>query len=202
MSLLTEVLAVPPERREQIREAVAALEKTGSRVSVRAVKKIAKGDSNALALVLRAYREGLLDSSKSWGVELDQAQNGQPPSDQGADVEQLIARVRTAAGPGDLVEVSRLALELSAAGTISEARARVIRDLAQEQRRAMADARLVEPPPEDPSRYLLASEEAMQAARALDWMVCDDRRARVLTYIAEELELDRIEHPSADEGGV
>ena len=89
---------------------------------------------------------------------------------------------------------------LVASGEVDPDEAREIRGPLQEARQAAEAKRGNEPPPEDPTKLVLSSPEAMLAARALDLFVSDERRDRLLAMIAAELEADRIEFPN-QEGG-
>jgi hypothetical protein len=195
---LAQVLAVSAERREQIRAAVLRLERAGKRPTNRAVLAIVGGKAASASAVLKAWRAGLLDPAQPWGLELER----QPDTGEAAAVGDLLEQIRSAAGPGDLARVCRVAAELAVAGLLTDSKAKVVRDLAQEQRRALADAIKTEPPPEDPTRLLLASAEALEAARAVDLICCDQRRDALLAHIAEQLELDLRFNPVVDQGGI
>ncbi len=94
-------------------------------------------------------------------------------------------------------EVARLV----ALGLLDPSEAREIRGPLDSARNSADAARKNSPPPEDPTRFLLASSEALEAARALDLIVDDERRDRVLAIVAAELEADIVACPNVDEGG-
>lgn len=189
---LVEVLAVPAERREAIRAAALRLERGGKKVTNRAVLGIVGGKAASASAVLKAWRAGFLDLAQPWGLELER----HPGTGEAAAVADLLQQIRTAAGPGDLARVCQTAAELAVAGLLTDSKAKTVRDLVTEQRRALADAVKIEPPKEDPTKILLASAEAMEAARAVDFLICDERRDRVLGMIAAELAADRAETPN------
>ena len=179
--------------------------KRGGPLTVAKVRKEAGVEIEAARFALAHWRAGDLDLEDRFDAKPPPAAPAAPAGDQGDPNKPCLSTmIREAKTDGDreavLTECAARVPDPN--DPLDEKAANSIRALLDEARKAAHAKREVEPPPEDPTTFLLASEEAMQAARALDWMVDDDRRARVLTYIAEELEADRTEHPNIDSGGV
>lgn len=197
-----DLAAIPTDTRERLRAALVALLAEGQKVTAAVLRERAKAGGPAATLVARLYREGTLPPlTAPWE---DEPEPGAAPAgaESGtATVEELLLALEHATQPSGVAEVARLVGRLCAAGQLDHASGRVVLDAATETRRALADQRATEPPPEDPRKMLLASPEAMQVARCVDWFVCDKRRDRVLAHVAEELEADRIEFPNTDSGG-
>lgn len=185
-----EVLEVPAATRLKIQAAIKRLEKAKKRVSVRAVREIVGSKSAHVQVTLRAWRVGDLDLAHDWGDALEQRQDEGPVRD-------LLERIRTANTPGDTAEVCRAASELTVLGVLPDSKARVVRDLAQEQRRGI-ESQDKRPRPEDSQAILLISEQTITLAKAFERIVCDERRAEVLEYVLAKLKEDFELTPAGD----
>lgn len=199
-----EALKFKGPTREKVRRAAArVLECEETRSSTKAIS-VAKlrgagcGDQNAATELLRLWRSGALSIVDSWD---DPAPASTGSADEPADPSSLGALVRAAKSDGDREELLHELAALVADGKVAPDEAAQIRAALAEARQAADAKRANEPPPEDPSKLRLASIEAMNAAAALDMMVDDARRDRLLALIAAELEADRVQHPNEDEGG-
>ncbi len=201
-----ELRSYKPETREKIRRGlcsaleVAAREACGRKPALfsgESVRVAAGADSNACNRAFKAWKAGLLSVGESWAGE-ESAKRPEPA--QKADASGLGERVRVATTDGDREELLHELAALVADGQVDPVQAREIRGSLAEARQAADAKRANEPPPEDPRRMLLASPQAMDAARAIDRIVDDARFDRVLAFIAAEVEADKIQHPNTDEG--
>ena len=197
--------------REKVRKAlIRVLEADEVRASTKAVS-IAKvrgaggGDQNAITEIVRAWRGGELSVADSWDDQKPAAAEAGPavmaaggPAD---DRVRLMERIRAATTDGEREGIAQEVGALVAGGVLAPDEAAQIKGAMGEARLAAEARRANEPPPEDPTRLLLASAEAMEAARAIDLIVDDERRDRLLGYVQEQLDADRVECPNADEGG-
>jgi len=195
-----EIRKYTPENRERCRRAITAALEGALRadkklIGVEKVMDAGARDRNATTTMLRLWRAGELSVADVWDAPKVDA-----PS-LPADVPRLGALVRAAKSDGDREELLHELAALVADGKVAPDEAAQIRAALAEARQAADAKRSNEPAPEDPHKLLLASPEAMLAARALDWFVDDGRRDRVLAFIAAELEADRAQHPNEDEGG-
>ncbi len=206
-----------PETRERVRRAIAQLLESEDHRGSKRLISVAKlvdaqggGDRNATTTCLRLWRRGELSVADSWDDA--PAPSAGTVTDDGEDEDgygygyggpraQLMAAIRAADTDGERGAVAQEAAALVAGGLLDKDSAQAIKGLLSDARASAVKARETEPPPEDPTRFLLASEEAMTAARAIDLMVDDERRDRVLALVAAELEADRVQHPNVDEGG-
>ncbi len=197
--------------REKVRKALArVLEEDEVRASTKAVS-VAKvrgaggGDQNAITELVRLWRAGHLSVSDSWDdapvAAVQTGPAGQPRGQAADDRVNLMERIRAATTDGDREAIAQEVGALVAGGVLAPDEAAQIKGALGEARLAAEARRANEPPPEDPTKMLLASPEALEAARALDMLVGDARRDQALSYIAAQLELDRAEFPHADEGG-
>ena len=196
-----------PANREKIRRAIARVAEDAVRpstklISVDKVMDAGASDRNGATKLLRLWRDGALSVADAWDdpPARPASSSGDSPGED-SPREQLAKKIREAVTDGDREAVVQELAALVAAGTIPPDEAAQIKGALAEARLAADAKRSNEPPPEDPRTLLLASPEAMQAARAIDWLVDDARRDRVLALVAAELEADRAQHPNADEGG-
>lgn len=171
-------------------------------VSIAKLRTNGGGDQNCITECLRAWRAGLLSFGDSWGDEAPSAGAVAAEEDEReAAREKLAEMITTAATDGDREAVGLEIMRQLTLGLIGEKDGKVLQGLLGEVRQTAQKKRENEPPPEDPTRLLLASEEGMKAARAIDLMVSDERRERVLGFLAAELLADAAEHPNVDCGG-
>lgn len=168
-------------------------------VSIARVRGAGGGDQNCITECVRAWRAGALTVAEPWddAPAKPVAAGAEPAEGHGRKLAEVVALARTDA---DREAALHLVAVQLADEVLDPARAREIRGALAEARQAAEAKREVEPPPEDPRKLLLASAEAMDAARALDLFVDDERRDRVLALIAAELEADRVANPNVDEG--
>jgi hypothetical protein len=189
-----EVEGVPPESRERIRLAIIEVRDSGDTPTLRRVRAVAEVDQGAVAIVVRAHVAGDMPPlMQPWDVG--------PGAADGGGSAGLVDMIRAAETDSDR---ERLAMEIAAMVATGDLRSddgRVLAQLLTNARQSAVKRRELEPPPEDPTKLLLASAEAMSAARAFDLIVDDDRRDRVLAYVAAELAADRAAIPNVDEGG-
>ena len=198
MSLPHEALAVPAEQRERVRAALLELRRTGGKVTLSALQRQSGVKRQLVSTLLALHREGRLSLDVPW-TDAPPA----PAPAQGADdeLEALALAVESADSPRLLSEAAGRVAALALRGRLNPAIARVLRDLIQERRRGVAEARDVETPPDDGLRIARASEAAMKLVRAFDSMVNGWRREWLLLAAAEHLEADAVEFPNEDHGG-
>lgn len=198
LALPPELLVVPEEAREKVRAALLELRRTGGRVTVNAVQKLAGVKRDTAAAVLALHRERPLPLDVAWVVPpAPPAAPSAPAAAPGASeaLEDLARAIESADTAKRLGECSGRAASLALRGVLDPNLARVVRDLVQERRRSVGDALDQEPPPEDPRTFLLASEGAMRLARAFDRIMSAERRDRIEGLVAQEFEADRAEPP-------
>lgn len=208
--LPTDALAYKPENREKIRRAIAAVVEKAVRdagtklISVERVKGAGASDQNATTKLLKLWREGALSVADSWDDRPSSSGGGEGDAGEpDADKQraELAKRIREAGTDGDREAVLHELAAMVAAGVIGHEAANSIRGATQEARHASGAKRANEPPPEDPTKLLLASPEAMEVARAMDLLVSDERFDRCCAFVAAEVEADLLESPNTDEGG-
>lgn len=193
--------------RDKVRRGLAALLERALRddkkaVTVAAIRGEVGGDQNAITTCLRLWRAGEWSVADSWDDPQQPAvRQGEPAGDERAA---LMGRIRSAQTDGDREAVVHELAALVAGRVVDPDEAAQIRGALAEARQAAEAKRATEPPPEDPTRLLMATEEAMQVAQAVDWIVDEARRARVVAFVQRELESDMLEHPgpSPDAAGV
>lgn len=186
---------------ERLRLGIIELSRRREKLTHDALRTEAQCKSVLAAKVLRLYRAGQLDIFQPWD---DVAGPGSRTSS-AATTEALVnleRQVREARSDANREALAHELAALVAGGHIDPAVAREIRGALTEARHAADAKRQHEPPAEDPSRLLLASAEAMQLARCLDYVASDERRARILAFATAELEADMAEAPTVDLGGV
>lgn len=201
MSLPHEALAVPEEQRERVRAALIELRRTGAKVTLAAVQKASGVKRQLVSKLLGLHRDGRLSLDAPWTdapAPAAPAQDGPSGDD---ELEGLALAVESADSPRLLSEAAGRVAALALRGRLNPAIARVLRDLIQERRRGVAEAREVEAPPDDGMRIARASEGAMKLVRAFDSMVNGWRREWLLLAAAEHLEADVLEFPNEDQGG-
>lgn len=185
----------------RVLEAAEARESTKV-ITVDRVRGAGAGDQNATQKALKAWREARLSVADPWdSPAVTQASPGADVSDEAAARRELAARIRSATTDGDREDIAQEVAALVAAEVLEPEEASQIKSAVAEARLSADAKRRNEPPPEDPRKLRLASLEAMNAAGAIDMMVDDARRDRVLALIAAELDADRLAHPNEDEGG-
>ncbi len=206
IDLPAELKSYKSENRERARRAIASIvedvvRKAGTEfISVEKVMRAGAKDRNGTTACLRAWRSGEVSVAETWA---DPPAGGHPRDSEDvappAEARSLLARrIREAKTDGDREGVMHELAALVADGIYEPDEAREIRGPLQEARQAAEAKRGNEPPPEDPTKLLLASPEAMMAARALDKLVSDERFDRLLAMIAAELDADVIEHPTEE----
>jgi hypothetical protein len=191
--------AFKPAKRERVRHALAklleeALRQDSKVVSIARVRAAAGGgDQNSATALLRAWRAGELSVADSW--EQEEGPGGEAARDELAEA--LAAK--------DPERVRAAVASRVARGELEAAAARVVLDACAAD--APAGAVPLEGELEDDDvdlerqEAMLATREAMQVAKAFDLMVSDERRARIATFVARELDQDVTEHPNLDRGG-
>lgn len=203
--------------RERVRGCLRELAREGAVVTTTEVQRRVGGMRAHLVAVVAAWRGHVLDVEQRWDrLDLgraDQApavvQPSAPPAAAAADgapspvIADLLARIDAATTPRGIAEVAQLVARMVAAGGLDATAGRIVLDALREQRQGLAQAREIEPPPEDPTAHALVTRDALEVARAVDYIVCDARRARVVALVAAELRADLIEHaPQPDTAGV
>ncbi len=204
VELPPELLVFKPDNRERTRRAISrvvesAVREAGTKfISVAKVRQAGAKDNNAAQECLKAWRAGLSVAEPWTGRPEAPGPSAETPV--AGNRGELAQKIRDARTDGDRETLMHELAALVASGEVDPDEAREIRGPLQEARQAAEAKRGNEPPPEDPTKLVLSSPEAMLAARALDLFVSDERRDRMLAMIAAELEADRIEHPN-QEGG-
>lgn len=190
-----------PENRERCRHSIASLIEPATRddkkvVTVERVVQAGSKDRNATTTLLRLWREGKLSIADAWddAPATPSAPAPPVPSDLGE-------RVRAARTDGDREALLHELAALVADGALDPEQAAQIRAALAEARQAAEMKREAEPPQEDPTRLLLASELALLVARTVDRCVSPERRERIAAYVARELEQDLDEERNTDQGG-
>lgn len=210
VELLDRALAVPPASRERVRQCLLELAREGSVVTTTEVQRRCGGMRAHLVAVVAAWRGHVLDVDQPWD-RLDLGRGGAPapgapagaPSAQAAPARgggspalaELLALIDAATTPRGIAEVAQRVAHQVAAGELESAAGRIVLDALREQRQALAQARAVEPPPEEATSHALITREALEVAKAYDYLVCDARRARVAALVAAELQADLLEQP-------
>ncbi len=188
---------VPEDLRERLRAALLDARREGRNVTVRWLREAAAPcDTVRAGLVLRLYRDGKMPPlEQPWtdAPPAAQAPEARAAADPGDELEALAGAVAAATTPRAISEVAGQVAALVARGQVAPAVGRVLRDLLAERRRGVAEARAVEPPPEDPTAHALVTRDALDVARAVDYIISDERRARVVALVAAELRADLIE---------
>jgi hypothetical protein len=200
---------IPPATRERVRLALVELAKRQQKLTIRGVRDEAMCDQNSVSKILRAYRAKRMPPLfQPWDEAADPPSEDQAKPGSGRspatkiDPGSFAERVKEAKTDGDREQVALEAAAMVATGDLSPSASREIKGMLAEARQAAVKKRATEPPPEDPTKLLLASAEAMEAARAIDLIVDDARRERVLAIVAAELEADLVAVPNVDEGGL
>jgi excisionase family DNA binding protein len=106
-------------------------------------------------------------------------------------------RIRAAQTHRDLAVISKEVGALLGTGTLHPSRGRAIQALLAEARHNLREHRQVEGD-EEPQRLLLVSEEGAELLEAFEWIVSEERRARVLALTKAEAEEDAAEDPHVD----
>lgn len=183
----TEALAVPSAVRERIRLAIVSIKNEGAEVTTAAIRSRAKANPAHSALIRGLYVDGKMpDLWHPWDPD--------PADAPRAGVEHAVRNVRS------LEDVARAQREIAAgmaAGAIEPAVGRALSEVLAEERLALQKAR-EHGAGGDAKTWTLLSAEAARVAEALDLIVSEERRARLIDMIARELELDMIEHPAID----
>lgn len=174
-----EAEAIQPETRERVRNAIAALERAGAALSVRAVRAAAQVDNHPAGLLLRLHRDGALPPiSQPWG-RVTAAVVARPAAQAGGQsAPDLVAAVRAARDLESLAAVANEANANLAAGQIDPNTARAIKSLLEEQRQALVAAR--DAPPAVPTGELLATPDASELVALYEGIVNGKRRAAVV----------------------
>ncbi len=194
-----EALTFKPATRENVRRALAKLLETEERrqdkkeISATKLRGAGSGDQNATTTLLRLWRAGELSIADSWGGE-ERPTAGTSTGAQGRL--DLAQRIRGATTDGERESLLHELAALVAIGDVDADEAAQIKGAMTEARQAAEARRSNEPPPEDPTRLLLADSAAMEAARAIDLIEDEARRDRVLAFIAAELEADMAANPN------
>lgn len=198
--------------REKIRRALAVVleapevRSSTKAVSVTKLRGAGAGDANATTELLRAWRAGQLSVAESWddatapspaGGEFDQRRD-----EARRTLEGMIREAAMSPTDGAREKISMEVMAQLAGGLIEEGVAKEIKGQLEAALKAAAAKRQSEPPAEDPTRLLLASELAMKVARVVDLVVSDPRRERIASFVARELEQDLDEERNLDAGGV
>lgn len=180
--------------------AIVEITKRKEKLTVRGVRDEAICDQNAVSRVLRAYRAKRMPPIvQPWDEAADPAgarQGGEGDKSRAA----LVELVRLAKTHEERDEALREIAAQLAGGQLDSSDARVLQNLLAEMRLQSKDARDV-PPPADPERTYLVSEDGGRLVAAFERIVSDDRRGRLLEFAAELLEEDVQELPSVDPVG-
>jgi len=194
--------------REKVRWALARVIETDELrhstklVSITKIRSAGGGDQNCITECLREWRAGRLSLSDSWDDGAPSAGTADEESARKAAARaRLESMLADARNDGDREMIlHELSIQL-AAELIEPDRAKVIQQALGEARQQAEKRRQNEAPPEDPTKLARASDLGMKAARAVDLILSDERRERVLASLAAELEADAIENPNVDRGG-
>lgn len=200
MSLPLEALAVPEEGREKIRAALLELRRAGADVTLSAVQRTSGVKRAHVSVMVGLHRKGLTIDAP-W-TDAPPAPTPAPSAATGdLELEALALAIEAADSAKLLSEAAGKVARFALQGRLDPAIARVLRDLIQERRRGVADARQAEPPEPDEHRMLLASAEAVQVARAFDYLCNGWRRRWVEEALAAHLNADLLDFPNLDGGG-
>lgn len=189
-------------RRGAVRALEAATRERKDVITADAVRAEAGANANTCSAVMRLWRAGEVSFAEPF-VEAAAPGSAREDEDDKAGPE-LARQVRAATSVEDLAKVAQEVTALVADERISIELSRALKDMIQEARIgrltwAREPGAQVET--DDERRMIMASVEAVQLARALDYMVDDARRTRVQEFVARELEQDMLEHPNVDQGG-
>lgn len=215
---------IPGETVERVRLAIIEVRMRGDSLTVANVRAEARCDNRKCSDILRIYKAGntppltqawcdapITDAIRVRGPSVQaeakaakQAKSeavGEVPVDAYNALQNLAKSIRAANSDADRERIAHEVGALVALDILTPSQAREIRGPLDSARNSADQARKTEPPKEDPRNLLLCSASAMQAARAIDWMVCDDRRDAVLAYVGSQLQIDIAENPNVDSGG-
>lgn len=190
------------EQRDALRAALAAMVSEGVKLTRDALRKRAGVSTTKATQALAEYRAGRfsLEDEKpapkpppSPPLVDGGAPTGPPP--EAPTVEALRKEINEASSPADLQACNARALDLLLFKEIDTTVANSIQKLLTEARLIMAEARKVEPPAEEPTKYLLMTASAMKLCRMFDHIASDERRELVLEVVREALEDDQAEQP-------
>ena len=106
-------------------------------------------------------------------------------------------RIRAAQSHHDLAVISKEVGALLGTGALHPSRGRAIQALLAEARHNLREHREVEGD-EEPQRLLLVSEEGAELLEVFEWIVSEERRARVLSLAKTEAEADAAADPHVD----
>ena len=177
---------IPPENRERVRRALRDLLEAEAPLTLRALTTAARVAKADAALLLRAYRSGVLGLDAAWDGTLV--------------AEDLTRRVREATTDRDRAQ---LCGDLAAAlhlGLIDPTIGRAMGALIAEARQCDRAAREGEGDVEAEPTYLL-SETGILVARAVDFLVSPELRQEALEYAREltRRDLERFPNPAQAE---
>lgn len=199
---------VPDDARERMRVAVARLNRREERVTISALQKIAGVNRNSASLAARLYKAHVLPDpgtpQKGVGAWSKRAESGDSAG-AGLDAVAVEAKLRAefaeavlaASSDEERARLQHRLAHLIALGVYGHQEANAIR---QSLNTATAHNREARNAPGDEAREsrVYAGPDSYALVRAFDGIVCDERRTRILRYVADEFQADLVEHPPVD----
>ena len=202
-----DVIRIPEDARERIRLAILQLKLAGEGVTQTRVRAAAKVDMRRVGPVVKAFKLGRLPAlGGSWtdvglGLSKDSTQSGGGGRDEsGAEVTgvrvEIADLISAAETDEDRGRVFHLIAEAIARKGVSVAEAKALGEVLDRARMAGREHRAT--PQDDPERVLLISRDGATLLQGYERIVSEERRARVLELVAELVEEDLLELPTAD----
>lgn len=190
------------EVREKVRRAVAMIERRGESVSNRSVRPLAGVDTKVCATLLRLYKKGDLPDPGTEKGGVGAWRSASRSSSEGDDEDRrscYAAALRAATTDEERGRLQHELAALTSEGVFTSAEAQAIR---QALAGAMGHDKAAREAPDEEARRqrVVAGPEAYALVRAFEGIVSDERRERVLRFVASEFSADLAEHPPVDSG--
>lgn len=204
---------IPDDARERVRRAVALLLRRNEKLTIAAAQKISGVNRKRAGDLVRAHKAGLLpdpgaekSGEGAWNAGgASAALAGEAPSSPGGDplpgldAAALAAELTSAKTLGQLGAVSRRVGAALAARQINASTANAIEKQISRQQQIISAA--LKSPKVDPERVYLTSEDGALLVDIFERICSEERRADVLRYAGEKLEVDIATLPNVDPVG-
>lgn len=183
-------------KREQLREAIAAVQRRGDKPTVTRVQKVSGLDRTLVAAVCRDFREGRLPPvTESWRDPAPGSVDGAQAGEAAASLADLIAEADNAER---LAKVGREIARLVALGVLDESRARTLKQVLEEQRRALNDHHKQKPQEADEQMLVPVTQAGLEVVQAYMGICNGRRRMAIRRFVDLQAEADIAESPNVD----